>query len=975
MIESPLSLDPEQVAERVAALHGYAILDTPAEQGFDDIVQLATLLCQTPVALVSLVDEDRQWFKARVNFPACQTDLDSSVCVHALAGQDVLVIPDLTRDPRTAANPLVTSEPFIRFYAGAPLRTASGLALGSLCVIDKEPRPAGLTPDQSSGLQALARQVISQLELRRAVGRRDALLTEQRADIDARDVLRQTQAAVAVAGNTFDVMLEAVVAGAMRAVPAAEAGVAELIDGDALEYRAVQGTLKPHRGLRVPLNGSMAGRCARTGQPLLFTDMVTEPGVDQALVARLAVRSAMFAPIVRGGTVIGVLKLQASKLAAFDDRDLQQLMLFANVATAALAEASEAAAREAARLADERLQMALTASGMVGLWDWMIDTDLLHGDASFARMYGLDIERTAAGITMEQYQEFVVPDDLAPLRASIAATFDHGAPFQVEYRLALSGEPLRWVECKGRLIYDDRGQAVRFSGTAVDITEQHAMRAALVDSDERLNLAFSASHAVGWYDWQVPIDRMFGSANFARMFSVDPAVAAAGAPLMAYFEGIHPDDRERVGVLVQGAMDGGTTFDADYRLRDAGGTVTWVHSLGRISYDTGGQPVRFSGIITDITERLETAQRREALLRLGDQLRDLDTKDAIAAAAAEVVGTTLGLTRAGYGSVEAARETIQIEQDWALPELASIAGRHTFRSYGSYVEQLKAGEAVVIADTAGDPRTRATAEALQAVQARALVNLPIMERGRFVGLFFMLMDQPRVWTEAELAFLRTVADRTRAAIARIEAEDRQSLLNRELSHRMKNILAMVQAIATQTLRNTADPTAAREALAARLIALGKAHDILMSGEGQSALMDAVIRDALKIHDDSQSGRFRLDGPRVACSDKSGLSMALMVHELATNAAKYGALSTSSGYVAITWKLDGPADAETLTLIWQEHGGPTVTPPVRVGFGSKLIQRGLAGAVGGTVALTYPPEGVVCTLVAPLSGFSDDAVPV
>ena len=121
---------------------------------------------------------------------------------------------------------------------------------------------------------------------------------------------------------------------------------------------------------------------------------------------------------------------------------------------------------------DERLQMALTASGAVGLWDWMVESDLLHGDANFARLYGLDVSHTAAGLTMEQYQQFVVPEDLRSLRESIRGVFEREENFLVEYRLAVPGQPLRWVECRGRMIADDDGEPARFSGTAVDITER-----------------------------------------------------------------------------------------------------------------------------------------------------------------------------------------------------------------------------------------------------------------------------------------------------------------------------------------------------------------------------------------------------------------------------------------------------------------------------------------------------------------------
>lgn len=155
-------------ASRLKALERYSILDTPAEQGFDDIVLLASQICGTPVALVSFVAHDRQWFKARVGFDKSQTPLSQSVCKLAVqTGQKGLfVIPDLSADPRTADNTLVSEDPNIRFYAGTRLETPDGDALGSLCVIDTEPRPEGLTAGQAAALEALGRQVMMMLKLR-----------------------------------------------------------------------------------------------------------------------------------------------------------------------------------------------------------------------------------------------------------------------------------------------------------------------------------------------------------------------------------------------------------------------------------------------------------------------------------------------------------------------------------------------------------------------------------------------------------------------------------------------------------------------------------------------------------------------------------------------------------------------------------------------------------------------------------------
>jgi GAF domain-containing protein len=155
-------MDPSSRSEadaRLAALHEYDILDTPAEQSFEDLTLLASRTCDTPVALVSLIDRGRQWFKARVGFPDCETHLSRSVCRFVLTEPDVLVIPNLTLDARTKATPSVTGAPSIRFYAGAPLRTPEGVTVGSLCVIDTKSRPDGLSESQRETLRGLARQV------------------------------------------------------------------------------------------------------------------------------------------------------------------------------------------------------------------------------------------------------------------------------------------------------------------------------------------------------------------------------------------------------------------------------------------------------------------------------------------------------------------------------------------------------------------------------------------------------------------------------------------------------------------------------------------------------------------------------------------------------------------------------------------------------------------------------------------------
>ncbi len=153
--------------QRLMVLHSYDMLDTGPEPEFDDIVMLARQICGAPVALISLVDADRQWFKAVSGLDICETSIEQSVCAHALAVPETLNIPDLTLDPRTKDNPHVVGEPHLRFYAGAPLIAAEGVAIGTVCVVDTVPRSGGLRPDQLIALEALARQVMTQFELRR----------------------------------------------------------------------------------------------------------------------------------------------------------------------------------------------------------------------------------------------------------------------------------------------------------------------------------------------------------------------------------------------------------------------------------------------------------------------------------------------------------------------------------------------------------------------------------------------------------------------------------------------------------------------------------------------------------------------------------------------------------------------------------------------------------------------------------------
>jgi GAF domain-containing protein len=190
--ERPLMLMPANEEGRVAALQKYAILDSEPEQAFDDLTLLASYICRTPIALISLIDESRQWFKSRVGITVSETPRDIAFCSTAILSSEVMIVPDTLKDDRFRNHPLVVSEPNIRFYAGAPLITEEGFALGTLCVVDRIPRE--FSPEQREALKALSRMVLAQLEFRRnLILLREALNDRTKEEHERQKELRRLQ--------------------------------------------------------------------------------------------------------------------------------------------------------------------------------------------------------------------------------------------------------------------------------------------------------------------------------------------------------------------------------------------------------------------------------------------------------------------------------------------------------------------------------------------------------------------------------------------------------------------------------------------------------------------------------------------------------------------------------------------------------------------------------------------------------------
>ena len=636
MTAVPLPSDRWTEKDRVAALRAYGVLYTAPEMEFDDIVALAARICEAPTALVSLVDSDVQWFKARVGLEATETPRDMSFCDHAMREHEVMVVPDATKDPRFVDNPLVTGDLGIRFYAGAPLVTHDGFPIGSLCVIDYRPRPEGLTDLQTQTLTILARQVITQMELRRALRER---------------------------------------------------GVSE-----------------------------------------------------------------------------------------------------------------------------ETTRRAMTASDYVGAFDWDIVNDRVVADEKFARMYGVEPAVAAAGAPIRVFTAAIHNDDFGQGMEDMRVAIQEGTPFISEYRLVVEGQPERWVVARGQVYYGPDGAPERFPGLAVDITERKALDAnlaevasALAESEAKFRaIADSMPQMV----WSTLPDGFHDYYN-ARWYEFTGVEVGStdGEGWNAIF---HPEDQPRAWDVWRHSLATGDLYEIEYRLRRHDGVYRWT--LGRATpiRNEAGEIVRWFGTCTDID------------------------------------------------------------------------------------------------------------------------------------------DLKRV-------------------------EHNTELLSQELSHRIKNIFAVVSALIALSAREYPEAKAFAAAVRNRIGALARAHEFVrphtevsrptVGGMTLHAFLEALFKPYAAVNG---APRVVLEGDDALFDDQAATSVALLFHELATNAAKYGALSEPRGLVTLTTHLAG----DRFRLTWTERGGPPVAgPPTRAGFGSSLATISVEGQLAGKLERIWDPEGLIVVADLPATALS------
>jgi PAS domain S-box-containing protein len=571
----------------------------------------------------------------------------------------------------------------------------------------------------------------------------------------------------------------------------------------------------------------------------------------------------------------------------------------------------------------------------IGSWYWDAAADVLLASDEMLRIFGSDPAKRCMLTFREQRGRWYPVDDWNRLKAAVRNTMQTGDSYELELRAFRDETPI-WVTARGAVARNAKGQIIGLRGTIQDVTERKLAELGLAERNTQLELA-SRTARVGSYsiDYINGIVKLSpGCASVLGLPEATVEISRAAARKL-----VHPEDLADLldAPRNQAFLKKDGEFVVQFRIiRADDGEVRWVEARSLMFYDQAGQPVRLIAVIIDFTERkLAESALAERNLQL---------------AMAGKVG------RVGSYAYDVKAEKLQVSEGYAA--LHGLPEGTTETTIGTW-------------------RARVHPEDLDRVEGAHNQAVADKRREYSVEYRIVRLDGEVRWTERRCLISYDGDECAQRVVGvsiditeRKQAEKQRNALNAELDHRVKNVLATVCAIIFQTQNANATIEDFVASVDRRIKSLASTHELLSHARWRGVSLQEIIRREFAPYSTDKSD---IGGSRMILKPEAAQATAMVFHELATNAAKYGALSNHTGWVSVRWFLlpNGIAQ-QRLAIEWQEIGGPSVSPPGASGYGTSIIRDLIPYEFGGTVDLVFAPQGVRCRVELPADWLSDTA---
>ncbi len=612
---------------------------------------------------------------------------------------------------------------------------------------------------------------------------------------------------------------------------------------------------------------------------------------------------------------------------------------------------------------DDKVGVASISGLGVGTWCWDIRAKVVHWSDEICDLFGVPADGTFQP-TFESLCALIHEDDRANAMAVVSTTLSLKRAFHEQgFRLRRADGSIRHILSRAKLELDDKGEPVFMRGVDIDLANRDLANRDLADREyqrdqQPLGDTSAAQDVTEQKRFEQYLNR--SEEKYRALFqSIDEG--------FCIIEILFDDKGEAFDYLF---IETNSVFETQTGLSNPVGKTAlelvpglehwWIKTYGNVALT--GESTRFKhgdaamGRIFDVfASRIGNNDSRQVAILFKDVTVETAVQLSLKQSESRLQ-FALDAAVAGTWSWDA----ITNESQWD----ARYQAQYGFvgdqpPSFDAWISRIhREDRKIVVARL--EKMTTSPDDSQWDMEFRALH--PVLGERWMLGVGRAERDEHGV--------LLKVAGLNLDITERKRQEEHRILLLNELNHRVKNTLATVQSMAMQTLRTSPSVDEARQRLDARLMALAKAHDVLTSENWGGALLSDIVEQAITAYRTDMSSRFIVNGPELRVNPKFALALTMALHELCTNAVKYGALSNEDGRVTIIWSATGEFPSIMFSMEWEEAGGPEVTPPTRRGFGSRLIETGLALDLEGEVKINYHPQGVTCSIFAPLAKSRD-----